>query len=109
LYNITLHPLAHIPGPKLRGAFHFPRYIDIWRGNPHLVAIQLHKRYGRTVRVAPSAVSFNNPEAWLGKIKLVFGRTYQGAKLVMLRLTISFHRGKKVKQGIAQEQTLHHF
>ncbi|PQE08035.1 cytochrome P450 protein [Rutstroemia sp. NJR-2017a BBW] len=64
LYNITLHPLAKVPGPKLRGAFEFPRYWEIWTGDVAATCKELHDRYGATVHIAPSTVSFNNAEAW---------------------------------------------
>ena len=66
LYNITFHPLAKIPGPKLRGAFAFEHYWEIWTGDMMSNSKVLHDRYGDTVRVAPSIVSFNNAEAWQG-------------------------------------------
>ncbi|PQE17493.1 cytochrome P450 protein [Rutstroemia sp. NJR-2017a WRK4] len=53
LYNITLHPLAKVPGPKLRGAFDFPRYWEIWTGDVATNCKELHDIYGSTVRLAP--------------------------------------------------------
>ncbi|PQE16392.1 cytochrome P450 protein [Rutstroemia sp. NJR-2017a BVV2] len=64
LYNITLHSLAKIQGPKLRGAFDCPRYWEIWTGDVAANCKELHGRYGATVRIAPTTVSFNNAEAW---------------------------------------------
>ncbi|KAF7888170.1 uncharacterized protein EAF02_002711 [Botrytis sinoallii] len=64
LYNITFHPLAKIPGPKLRGAFYFPTYWEIWTGDGVANVKKLHDLYGNTVRISPATVSFNNPEAW---------------------------------------------
>ncbi|KAE9370978.1 cytochrome P450 monooxygenase-like protein [Stipitochalara longipes BDJ] len=64
LYNITLHPLAKIPGPKLRAAFYFPAHWETVTGDFVANRKLLHDRYGNTVRMSPSAVSFNNAEAW---------------------------------------------
>jgi hypothetical protein len=64
LYNITLHPLAKIPGPKLRGAFYFPAHWESLTGDIVENRKAFHDRYGNTVRVTPSLVSFNNTEAW---------------------------------------------
>ncbi|KAL6173163.1 hypothetical protein ACJQWK_00726 [Exserohilum turcicum] len=64
LDHITFDPLAKLPGPKLRGAFHFPDYWSVVTGNTHRKWTALHKQYGEVVRVSPDLVSFINPEAW---------------------------------------------
>ncbi|KAF7960744.1 hypothetical protein EAE96_000417 [Botrytis aclada] len=64
LYNLTFHPLAKIPGPRLRGAFYFPTYWEIWTGDGVANVKKLHDIYGNTVRISPATVSFNNSEAW---------------------------------------------
>lgn len=58
IYNVTLHPLAKIPGPKLRAAFYFPSYWQIWTCNIASDTKKLHDEYGDTVRVDPHTVSF---------------------------------------------------
>ena len=64
LYNITLHPLASFPGPKLRGAFYFPQYWNVYTGDTNKSIKILHDRYGHIVRITPSLLSFNNAIAW---------------------------------------------
>ncbi|TGO58364.1 hypothetical protein BOTNAR_0182g00020 [Botryotinia narcissicola] len=54
-YNVTFHPLAKIPGPRLR---------EIWTGDGVANVKKLHDLYGNTVRISPTTVSFNNSEAW---------------------------------------------
>ncbi|CAG8972058.1 hypothetical protein HYALB_00004923 [Hymenoscyphus albidus] len=65
LYNITLHPLAKVPGPKLRAAFEFVKHYEAWNGIDIYSVKKLHDQYGPTVRISPDTVSFNNEEAWL--------------------------------------------
>jgi len=66
IYNVTFHPLARFPGPKLYGAFRFP---FLWRlaledtANMH---IELHKKYGSVVRLSPKDLSFNTSQALRG-------------------------------------------
>ncbi|KAF7943656.1 uncharacterized protein EAE97_005727 [Botrytis byssoidea] len=81
LYNVTFHPLAKTPGPRLRGTFYFPTYwgklfkkcdklanqtgfTEIWTGDGVANPKKLHDLYGNTVRISPATVSFNNSEAW---------------------------------------------
>lgn len=66
IYNITLHPLAKLPGPKFRHAFHIAKFWDIWTGYNVHTSKKLHDEYGPTVRISPDNVSFNNEEAWQG-------------------------------------------
>ncbi|CAG8950203.1 hypothetical protein HYFRA_00008440 [Hymenoscyphus fraxineus] len=60
LYNITLHPLAKVPGPKLRAAFEFVKHYEAWNGIDIYSIKKLHDQYGPTVRISPDTVSFNN-------------------------------------------------
>lgn len=63
IYELYLHPLAHIPGPRLAAltklwlVYRF-RFDDI-----ALLSVALHKRYGVAVRIAPDQVSFDSLEA----------------------------------------------
>lgn len=70
VYNVTLHPLAKFPGPKLRGAFYFPQYWDIYTGETEHKAREMHERYGDTIRVSPKTLSYTNSQAWKGKARV---------------------------------------
>jgi hypothetical protein len=66
LYNVTLHPLADVPGPKLRGAFYFPNSLEIIAGDVPYNTHKLHEQYGEVVRINPKTLSFIKPKAWPG-------------------------------------------
>ena len=66
IYNITFHPLAKFPGPKLRGAFYFPKHVEALKGDSASGLKALHDKYGDTVRIAPNALSYNNAQGWRG-------------------------------------------
>ncbi|KAF9879140.1 hypothetical protein CkaCkLH20_03373 [Colletotrichum karsti] len=76
IYNITLHPLRKYPGPRLWAASRLPYSLMLLRGDPHKTILDLHARYGDTVRVSPSELSFQSPDAW----KEIMGHR-KGAKL----------------------------
>lgn len=61
LYHRFIHPLAKVPGPALAGIT--PLWLA-WQGmhqrRPAL-DLQLHKKYGSVVRIAPNEVIFSNP------------------------------------------------
>ncbi|PWY82364.1 benzoate 4-monooxygenase cytochrome P450 [Aspergillus eucalypticola CBS 122712] len=64
IWNIYLHPLRRIPGPKLWLAFPILRYISNMRGVLDRDMRALHKRYGGVVRFTPNEVSFITTQAW---------------------------------------------
>ncbi|KAL2262294.1 hypothetical protein VTK26DRAFT_1846 [Humicola hyalothermophila] len=64
LYNLFLHPLRSVPGPKLWAASYLPYTITWLTGRAPFVILALHERYGDTVRVTPSRLSFVHPDAW---------------------------------------------
>ncbi|RHZ66779.1 uncharacterized protein CDV56_109393 [Aspergillus thermomutatus] len=61
LYRAYLHPLRKIPGPGLA------RFTELWRssryfkGKWHRDILQLHRKYGPVVRIAPNEVSIVSP------------------------------------------------
>ncbi|KAK0670211.1 putative cytochrome P450 pisatin demethylase-like protein [Cercophora samala] len=64
LYNLLLHPLSSLPGPKLWAATPIP-YTRAWlSGRMSNNIHKLHERYGDVVRVAPNRVSFAHPDAY---------------------------------------------
>ncbi|MCJ1377250.1 hypothetical protein MMC17_000342 [Xylographa soralifera] len=64
VYNITLHPLAKLPGPKVRGAFYLPSFWEIYTGDTARNWKTLHDAYGDVVRISPTTLSFNSQDAW---------------------------------------------
>ncbi|KAK5701695.1 hypothetical protein LTR97_004513 [Elasticomyces elasticus] len=63
LYNITLHPLAKFPGPKLAAATRlYESYYELYLGGQYGDQIlALHSRYGPIVRISPSEVHILDP------------------------------------------------
>ncbi|RAK95680.1 cytochrome P450 [Aspergillus ibericus CBS 121593] len=64
LWNLYLHPLRHIPGPKLWIAFPLLRHISNIRGRLDIDIRAFHNKYGEAVRFGPDEVSFITPQAW---------------------------------------------
>ncbi|KAH6974432.1 cytochrome P450 [Ilyonectria sp. MPI-CAGE-AT-0026] len=63
LYNISpLHPLSHIPGPKLSAATYLPEfYHDVVRFGRYTNEIRrMHETYGPIVRINPNEVHCND-------------------------------------------------
>ncbi|KAF2463993.1 cytochrome P450 ClCP1 [Lindgomyces ingoldianus] len=63
LYNITLHPLRSYPGPLLWCAYRFPWTRSVLSGRFPFDALELHKKYGPVVRVAPWELSYTDSSA----------------------------------------------
>lgn len=58
LYNIFFHPLRHIPGPFLAKFSQTWRNHKYFRGTWHDDTLDLHRKHGNVVRIAPGEVSF---------------------------------------------------
>ncbi|KAI5777400.1 cytochrome P450 [Geopyxis carbonaria] len=77
VYNMYLHPLAKIPGPRLAAA------TDLWfgwvgvTGHQYLIVKDLHARYGPIVRLGPSELSFASASA----LHTIYNRPKAGKKL----------------------------
>ncbi|KAF2255438.1 benzoate 4-monooxygenase cytochrome P450 [Trematosphaeria pertusa] len=64
IYNLFLHPLAHIPGPKSWSASRLPFVWALLRGTIVHDVERLHRKYGPVLRIAPDEVTFAKAEAW---------------------------------------------
>ncbi|KAL9072505.1 MAG: hypothetical protein Q9161_003517 [Pseudevernia consocians] len=64
IYNVFFHPLRKYPGPKLWAASALPWGFAFLSGSWHNKVMDLHSKYGHTVRIAPDELSYDIPEAW---------------------------------------------
>lgn len=64
LWNKFQPGLVSIPGPTAAAYTKFWRVYSVWRGSAHLDAINLHKKHGNLVRIAPNHVSVADPK-WI--------------------------------------------
>ena len=68
-YNVYLHPLRAYPGPKLWAATRIPRVYYRVTGQLVWKEIELHRKYGSVVRVAPDHLTYTTETAW----KTIYG------------------------------------
>ncbi|KAL2833623.1 benzoate 4-monooxygenase cytochrome P450 [Aspergillus pseudoustus] len=64
IYNLYYNPLARFPGPKLAAVSNVPYSIWFLGGRQPYKLLNLHKKYGPVVRIAPNELSFNSAQAW---------------------------------------------
>lgn len=59
----VIDPLRSIPGPFLARFTRWWYFIEIYNGSFEVTNIELHKRYGPIVRIAPHEYSIDNVDA----------------------------------------------
>ncbi|KAJ5272819.1 cytochrome P450 monooxygenase [Penicillium angulare] len=64
LYNVFFHPLRSFPGPTLHAMSRIPYCWKLLRGTMPYDVLDLHKKYGDVVRIAPDELAFSNATAW---------------------------------------------
>ncbi|KAI0814215.1 cytochrome P450 [Xylaria sp. FL0064] len=64
IYDLFLHPLAHIPGPMLWRASRLSFIYSLVSGRLVSDVRRFHETYGDIVRTAPNEVSFARVDAW---------------------------------------------
>ncbi|OLN97439.1 Isotrichodermin C-15 hydroxylase 5 [Colletotrichum chlorophyti] len=74
VYNLYLHPLRQYPGPLLMRATRWAYCYRLLKGSVPFDVLELHKRYGDVVRIAPDELAFCNVNAW----KDIMGHRTQG-------------------------------
>ncbi|KAK2049314.1 cytochrome P450 [Colletotrichum somersetense] len=73
-YNLYLHPLAKFPGPIWMRISRVPFCYKLLTGTLPFDVLELHKRYGLVVRIAPDELAFHDSRAW----KDIIGHRGQG-------------------------------
>lgn len=64
VYQLVAGPLHKFKGPWSWIVFPILRHISILKGVENEIVLDLHKKYGPVVRVAPDEVSFTSAAAW---------------------------------------------
>ncbi|KAJ5664215.1 hypothetical protein N7507_004946 [Penicillium longicatenatum] len=64
IYNVYFHPLSRFPGPKSHAISRIPYFRRAINGTLPFDMLDLHKRYGDIVRIAPDELAFSHPDAW---------------------------------------------
>ncbi|GKT50059.1 trichothecene efflux pump TRI12 [Colletotrichum spaethianum] len=73
-YNLFLHPLAKFPGPIWMRVSRAPFCYKLLTGTLPFDMLELHKKYGPVVRIAPDELAFHDSRAW----KDIMGHKSQG-------------------------------
>jgi hypothetical protein len=63
-YNLFFHPLSSYPGPILWRAVRLPYVVRALQGQLVYDMLEMHKRYGPIVRVAPNELALAYEEVW---------------------------------------------
>jgi hypothetical protein len=64
IYNLYFHPLARFPGPLLWRSTRLAYVIRMNQGKLAFDVLDLYKRYGSVVRIAPNELAFSDANAW---------------------------------------------
>lgn len=64
IYNMYFHPLSRFPGPLAHRISRFAYIYQTIRGTLPFDMLEMHKRYGDIVRIAPDELAFSHPDAW---------------------------------------------
>ncbi|KAI1480593.1 cytochrome P450 [Daldinia eschscholtzii] len=64
IYNLYLHPLRNVPGPRTAAISNIPYCWWFLGGRQPYKMLELHNNVGPAVRTAPNEVSFNTAQSW---------------------------------------------
>ncbi|KAH8801441.1 cytochrome P450 [Xylogone sp. PMI_703] len=63
VYSYFFHPYSDLPGPFWAKISRFWLVVQVLKGNIDKKQRELHRKYGKIVRIAPNEVSVSDPEA----------------------------------------------
>lgn len=69
LVNRFKSGLRSIPGPLVAKCTRLWKLYSVWKGDHHVTAIELHRKYGPLVRIGPKHISVGDPDA----IPIIYG------------------------------------
>lgn len=81
IYNFWLHPLAIYPGPSLAKITDLVYWYYWLQGRLPFYIKEVHRKYGKKVRIGPNRVSYIEPEAW----KDIHGHNTRGKTLRVIK------------------------
>ena len=64
VYLLCFHPLSKYPGPRFWALTRWGVSLAIISGKSHDTILDLHKKYGPIVRIAPNELAFQSVSAW---------------------------------------------
>nr|ACD39760.1 cytochrome P450 [Hypomyces subiculosus] len=64
IYLLYFHPLSKFPGPKFWAVTRWGVSLAIISGKSHDIILDLHKKYGPILRIAPDELAFQSVSAW---------------------------------------------
>ncbi|CAG8198366.1 unnamed protein product [Penicillium olsonii] len=64
VYNVFIHPLSRFPGPVEHKITRLAYAWKAARGTLPFDMLEMHKKYGDIVRIAPDELAFSHPDAW---------------------------------------------
>lgn len=76
VFRLVFHPIAHVPGPtiaKISGLWRSKKYAD---GQWHRTILDIHRKYGRVVRIAPNEISIVDENG----MKNLYGHSHNARK-----------------------------
>ncbi|RMZ85803.1 hypothetical protein DV737_g386, partial [Chaetothyriales sp. CBS 132003] len=77
VYNAFFHPLSKYPGPFFHKISRIPYFYKHINGTLPFDMLDLHRKYGDIVRIAPDELAFSHPDAW----KDIMGHQKSGKEL----------------------------
>lgn len=101
---VLRNDLSPVPGPWLASLTNLYRLIIVRRGESHYRAIELHKKYGKYVRLGPNLVSVSDPVA----LSSIYGAAKGFSKSDFYQCLDTLLNGKLMRTVFGTQDEVHH-
>ncbi|KAF6832491.1 cytochrome p450 [Colletotrichum plurivorum] len=88
IYNLFFHPLRNFPGPLVMRATRIGYCYKLVTGTLSFDMLDIHKKYGDVVRIAPDELAFSDAGAW----KVIFGHKISGNNATGITSSATFEK-----------------